>query len=462
MFVDEASAERLCFSRSITGLRQDSGHASSNVQRKRRCSWRLLLVDLGVNWHNAKLHHEDEFCPKAMTQTDDSVVSPLPEGSMIGLVGGGQLGMFFTQAAQRLGYQVCCFCNRDDEPAASFADALVCGSFTDSSAIESLIAKCAAVTYEFESIPAETLAAIDQKVALMPSLAVVQTTQNRSFEKTFLRKHNIPTADFSFVETFEDLVDGLKTLNSAAVLKTACDGYDGKGQWKLQGSETTNELEQVWVEVADRNCTLERLIDLDFEVSMIVAGDQHGAIETIGPVHNQHVNHILDTSWIDHSVDEAVASEIRKIAIDIAQHFKLVGTLCVEFFVSKDGQILVNEIAPRPHNSGHLTIDSFSLSQFDLQALAVSGHKLTEPVELEPAVMVNLLGDLWTDGDPAFESAAETLDCDVFLHLYGKKEARPGRKMGHATIVAPTQALAIENSKRYRDLIRQRQATNNV
>jgi 5-(carboxyamino)imidazole ribonucleotide synthase len=394
-----------------------------------------------------------------MTQIEDSAVTPLPEGSMIGLVGGGQLGMFFTQAAQRLGYRVCCFCNHADEPAARYADEVICGSFEDEASIESLVRQCQAVTYEFESIPPSTLASIDQKTALMPSLAVVQTTQNRAFEKSFLKEHSIPTADFAIVDTFDSLVAALKSLDSSAVLKTARDGYDGKGQWKLRGDETPDELSSIWGEVDNRKCTLERLIDLDYEVSMIVAGDQHGNFETIGPIHNQHVNHILDTSWIDHAVDQVVADRIREMSIELAKQFSLVGTFCVEFFVSKSGMILVNEIAPRPHNSGHLTIDSFSLSQFDMQALAVTGHELSESVELESAVMVNLLGDLWTDGDPNFELAAKELDCDVHLHLYGKSDARPGRKMGHATVIANTQDQAIESAKRYRDLLHQRQTT---
>ncbi len=396
-----------------------------------------------------------------MTQIEDSAVSPLPEGSMIGLVGGGQLGMFFTQAAQRLGYRVCCFCNHADEPAARYADEVICGLFEDEACIESLVRQCEAVTYEFESIPPGTLAAIDQKTALMPSLAVVQTAQDRALEKTFLSENSIPTSEYAIIRSKDELVLAMqeKQFVGGAVLKTARDGYDGKGQWKLRGDESTDELESVWAEVDDRKCTLERLIDLDFEVSMIVAGDQYGNFETIGPIHNQHVNHILDTSWIDHDVDQAVADRIREISIELAKHFSLVGTFCVEFFVSKSGLILVNEIAPRPHNSGHLTIDSFSLSQFDLQALAVAGHKLSESIELESAVMVNLLGDLWTEGDPDFELAVEGLDSDVRLHLYGKKEARPGRKMGHATIIASTQNQAIENAKRYRDLLHQRQTT---
>lgn len=368
--------------------------------------------------------------------------------------------MFFTQAAQRLGYQVCCFCNHEDDPAARFADKVICGSFSDKVSIEEITSCCDVVTYEFESIPPETLAAINQKSALMPGLDVVQTTQDRALEKSFLKKHNIPTSEFAIVTTLAELMDSLQSFAGPAVLKTARDGYDGKGQWKLRGDESESDLASVWEEVADRKCTLERLIELEKEVSVIVAGDQFGNCQCIGPIQNHHVNHILDTSWIDQSGDDAMAKRTSDLATQIAKQFGLVGTLCVEFFISTNGEILVNEIAPRPHNSGHLTIDSFSLSQFDLQALAVSGHKISEPVELESAVMVNLLGDLWQQGEPAFETAAEEIDCDVHLHLYGKKAARPGRKMGHATIVAETQTEAIENARRYRELL-QRQPTAN-
>ena len=393
-----------------------------------------------------------------MSQPESSSASQLPPDSLIGLVGGGQLGMFFTQAAQRLGYRVCCFCNHADEPAARFADEVICGPFADNSSIDALVNRCDVVTYEFESIPAATLAAIDARCSLLPPLNVVQTAQNRAIEKNFLRTHSIPTADFCIVESFDDLKNGLQTLGCASVLKTACDGYDGKGQWKLNGSESEEELESVWAEVDNRSCTLEKLIDLDFEVSMVIAGDQHGNVVQIGPIRIRHVNHILDTSWVEHSLDNKTEEAIRSISNQVAEHFGLVSTLCVEFFISKTEQVLVNEIAPRPHNSGHLTIDAFSLSQFDLQALAVTGHAFSDSKEVKHAVMVNLLGDLW-DGQelPQFDEAAKHLgSCEHHLHLYGKKEARVGRKMGHVTITGPSQESAIEAANKYREFLHAR------
>ena len=244
-------------------------------------------------------------------------------------------------------------------------------------------------------------------------------------------------------------------------MKTARDGYDGKGQWKLLSVESDEEIDRVWAEVDGRKCTLERLIDLDYEVSMIVAGDQSGNVVQIGPVRNHHENHILDTSWIDHDVSGSTLDRIHEISIQIAECFGLISTLCVEFFVSKAGEILVNEIAPRPHNSGHLTIDAFSLSQFDLQALAVTGHQIANSTEGSPAVMINLLGDLWVEGeDPPFEAAEKLLgECECRLHLYGKKEARPGRKMGHATILGPTHAQTVAAAKKYRSFLHENVAS---
>ena len=375
----------------------------------------------------------------------------LEKGTMIGLVGGGQLGMYFTQSAQQLGYRVCCFCNRDDEPAARFADQVICGPFDDASCIKELTAACSVVTYEFESIPAATLGAIDQSISLLPSLKVVQTTQNRALEKQFLRDHEIPTSPFAIVDSKESLIAGLQQLDSAAVLKTSTDGYDGKGQWKIGANASDADIERVWQEVDGRHCTLEKLVDLAFEVSMIVAGDQHDNVYTIGPMKNRHVNHILDLSFVDESVDPAILEQVRSLAIKVATEFALVGTFCVEFFISTDCEVLVNEIAPRPHNSGHLTIDSWSLSQFDLQALAVTGHPISQPKMLQPAVMVNLLGDLWADGCPEFEKIGSDLPgTEMHLHLYQKAEPRPGRKMGHVTFVGDDLAQAIRNAEQFR------------
>lgn len=387
-----------------------------------------------------------------MTETKN--VTALPTGSMIGLVGGGQLGMFFTQAAQRLGYKVGCFCNRDDEPAARFADEVICGDFLDADAIDRFSRLCQVVTYEFESIPARTLAAIHAHCPVMPSLEVIKTTQNRAFEKRFLRKQNIPTSDFEIVDSLESLRAGVAALGCDCVLKTSTDGYDGKGQWRIAADSSPETLSEIHEQMDGRHCTLEKLIELDFEVSMIVAGDQHGNVQTIGPITNRHENHILDVSWIESELPGAIVNQVSDLAKRVAKEFSLVGTLCVEFFISKTGEVLVNEIAPRPHNSGHLTIDSFSHSQFDLQALAVTGNRIPCPVQKTSAVMLNLLGDLWQTGEPNFEQAIEkvrdTCDCEARLHLYGKAQPRPGRKMGHVTILNSDLQAAKDGAEKFR------------
>ena len=385
-----------------------------------------------------------------MSQSNSADAIRLEPGATIGLIGGGQLGMFFTQAAQKLGYRVVCFCQSKSEPIGKFADGLVLAPFDDVSAIEEFIEKCDVVTYEFESIPPATLAAVDQRCTLRPSLNIIHTTQNRAKEKTFLQENNIPTSPFALVNSREDLGAGVAQLGGDTVLKTASGGYDGKGQWSLT---TDSDLDAIWEATKGRHCTLESRVDLAFECSMIVAGDCDGNLSIIGPITNEHRNHILDVSYLEHELPADVVSKAQSITGQVAGHFDLVGTICIEFFISKSGEVLVNEIAPRPHNSGHLTIDAFSLSQFDLQALAVSGQAVSPSKEIRPAAMVNLLGDLWLNDSPDFglaEQAIKRNDYQTHLHLYGKSEARAGRKMGHVTIVGESQKQVIADARLYR------------
>ena len=385
-----------------------------------------------------------------MSQSNSADAIRLEPGATIGLIGGGQLGMFFTQAAQKLGYRVVCFCQSKSEPIGKFADGLVLAPFDDVSAIEEFIEKCDVVTYEFESIPPATLAAVDQRCTLRPSLNIIHTTQNRAKEKTFLQENNIPTSPFALVNSREDLEAGVAQLGGDTVLKTASGGYDGKGQWSLT---TDSDLDAIWEATKGRHCTLESRVDLAFECSMIVAGDCDGNLSIIGPITNEHRNHILDVSYLEHELPADVVSKAQSITGQVADHFDLVGTICIEFFISKSGEVLVNEIAPRPHNSGHLTIDAFSLSQFDLQALAVSGQAVSPSKEIRPAAMVNLLGDLWLNDSPDFglaEQAIKRNDYQTHLHLYGKSEARAGRKMGHVTVVGESQKQVIADARLYR------------
>ena len=386
-----------------------------------------------------------------MSQSNSADAIRLEPGATIGLIGGGQLGMFFTQAAQKLGYRVVCFCQSKSEPIGKFADGLVLAPFDDVSAIEEFIEKCDVVTYEFESIPPATLAAVDQRCTLRPSLNIIHTTQNRAKEKTFLHENNIPTSPFALVNSREDLEASVAQLGGDTVLKTASGGYDGKGQWSLT---TDSDLDAIWEATKGRHCTLESRVDLAFECSMIVAGDCDGNLSIIGPITNEHRNHILDVSYLEHELPADVVSKAQSITGQVADHFDLVGTICIEFFISKSGEVLVNEIAPRPHNSGHLTIVAFSFSQFDLQALAVSGQAVSPSKEIRPAAMVNLLGDLWLNDSPDFglaEQAIKRNDYQTHLHLYGKSEARAGRKMGHVTVVGESQKQVIADARLYRN-----------
>ena len=374
----------------------------------------------------------------------------LATGSMIGLIGGGQLGMFFIRSAQRMGYRVCCFCQSSQEPAVSFADETVIAPFEDASAISRFVKMCDVVTYEFESIPPSTLQVIDDACILRPSLDIIQTAQDRAKEKLFLQSIDIPVAPFAIVKSRFDLERGMRELEGDTILKTATDGYDGKGQWSFTHD---SDLESVWAAARGRPCVLEKRIDLDYECSVIIAGDVREGQTIIGPIRNYHRDHILDLSFPQSEIDPKIADTAIEYAKKIASYFDLVGTICVEYFVTTDGEVLVNEIAPRPHNSGHLTIDAFDVSQFDLQACAVAGLPVPSSTQKEPAAMVNLLGDLWADGEPDFEMARQSIQRSgsrVHVHLYGKPEPRPGRKMGHVTVVGDDQQQTIADARIFR------------
>ena len=384
----------------------------------------------------------------------------LPCGATLGVLGGGQLGMFFTQAAQQHGFRVCCFTASDEDPAAQFADELVIGPFDEAPLIERFGKSAAVATYEFENIPPDTLRHVASLSPMAPGLHVIHSTQDRLREKRLLQEAGVPLAPFAAVESSEQLQAARRELGGGDfILKTATEGYDGKGQWALDDRTDSREA---WAAAEPNRCTLERRVDLQAEVSVIVAGDRFGGQTTIGPIKNHHRNHILDLSYVDTDLPAELARQAREYALQLAARFQLVGVVCVEYFLTADGQLLVNEIAPRPHNSGHLTIEGFSLSQYDLQALAVSGQAVSESLQSSPVAMANLLGDLWTNGDPAFEQAAAELgavhpNCRIATHLYGKKQAKPGRKMGHVTVTAPTNAEAIDVALGFRQRCCRRQ-----
>jgi 5-(carboxyamino)imidazole ribonucleotide synthase len=352
-------------------------------------------------------------------------------GSTIGILGSGQLGRMLTMVAKRMGYRVHIFSPERHTPAGQLADLEWTAPYTDIEALRSFARQVDVVTLEFENIPAPALQAIEAVTPVFPQPHVLEIAQHRGREKTFLAEMGIPVAGFRLVHTAQELQQAVEELGLPAVLKTAGFGYDGKGQSKL------TQLDQVlpaFAALGQKPCVLEQFVDLDLEISVIAARGAQGEFSAYRPVENQHVNHILDLTLAPADISPALESQAIEITRAIMEKLKLRGLLCVEFFINKAGGLMVNELAPRTHNSGHYSIEATSCSQFEQQLRAVCGLPLGDPRLLHPAAMANLLGDLWTQGEPDWTAALQHQP--VALHLYGKKEARPGRKMGHLTALA--------------------------
>lgn len=365
----------------------------------------------------------------------------VPVGTLaIGVLGSGQLGRMFTIAARRLGYRVHVFSPDDDTPTGQVADVEIQSSYNDLDAVAQFARQVDVMTFEFENVPVETIEVVDRFTPVHPAGPVLHTTQQRLREKTFLRSSGIPVTEFRAIHSLADLQQaGDEEL--PAILKTAAWGYDGKGQTKI---ESRSEIEPAWAELNCSEAVLERFIDFDAELSVVAARGHDGQVVFYGPIMNTHRNHILDLSVTPAALPMKVADEAINIARTILTELDVVGVLCVEFFLTTGGKLLVNELAPRPHNSGHLTIDAYATCQFEQQVRAVCGLPLGATTQLRPAAMVNLLGDLWQHGEPDWASAIEL--SDLKLHLYGKREPRIGRKMGHLTALAESPAAAAENA----------------
>lgn len=358
-------------------------------------------------------------------------------GSTLGVLGSGQLGRMFAIAARRLGYRVHVLSPDDDTPTGQVADLEVRAAYDDLDAIAEFARGVSVVTFEFENVPTATTEAAERFAPVRPGGNVLHVTQNRLREKSFLRASGIPVTPFHPVRSREDLLAGLAQFGYPAVLKTADWGYDGKGQAKLNSAA---DIDAVWPKFAAGDAILEAFIDFAGEVSVVGARGADGSFVSYGPMLNSHRNHILDVSVSPAAVAPRVAEEAIEISREIFRRLEVVGVLCVEFFVGRDDRLMVNELAPRPHNSGHLTIDACLSCQFEQQVRAVCGLPLGSPRQHRPAAMANLLGDLWQAGPPNWPAALAS--GDVKLHLYGKAEARPGRKMGHLTALADTPAQA--------------------
>jgi 5-(carboxyamino)imidazole ribonucleotide synthase len=363
--------------------------------------------------------------------------APILPGGVIGVLGSGQLGRMLALAARRLGYRVHTYSPERDSPTGHVADAEVVGAYDDLDALRLFADGVDVVTFEFENVPSASVGAIAERALVRPSGHVLHTTQHRAREKRFLAGAGLPVVPHALIATGEELAAAIARLGVPAVLKTASFGYDGKGQARI---DRTEDAPAAWEAIGHQPAVLEAFVDFERELSVVAARGADGRVAHYGVIENAHARHILDVSMAPARVPPEVAREALAIAEATLVALDAVGVLCVEMFLARDGRVLVNEVAPRTHNSGHLTIDACATSQFEQQLRAVCGLPLGSTDLIKPAAMANLLGDLWQHGDPQWADALARPG--VRLHLYGKRDAKPGRKMGHLTVLADTPEAA--------------------
>ncbi len=369
-------------------------------------------------------------------------------GATLGVLGSGQLGRMFAIAARRMGYRVHTFSPGIDTPTGQVADVEIDADYDDLDAIRTFARGVDVITFEFENVSTAAADAAAEIVPVRPSGHALHITQQRAREKAFLALKGFPVTPFESVASFEELTAAVGRVGLPAILKTASFGYDGKGQHRLTAPE---DGEAVWALVGHQPAILERVVEFTMEFSVVAVRGLDGAFAHYGAIENRHRHHILDLSIAPARMPEASAADAIAVTRAIMEELEYVGVLCVEFFLTGDGRILVNEIAPRPHNSGHLTFDACVTSQFEQQVRAICGLPLGATTQLRPAAMANLLGDVWRQGEPRWAAALEVPD--VKLHLYGKGRALPGRKMGHLTALADTTDLAVQHVLAARDVL---------
>ena len=371
--------------------------------------------------------------------------SPILPGSTVGVLGSGQLGRMFAIAARRMGYRVHTLSPEKDSPTGQVADVEYVAEYGDLDAIAKFAKGIRVVTFEFENVPSAVAECAAEHTICRPAGSVLHITQNRKREKTFLRDNGFPVTPFAVVESLADLDAAIKKLGTPAVLKTADSGYDGKGQAKIMKPA---DAHAAYESIGKKPAVLEAFVDFACEVSVVAARGVDGSFEHFGVTENRHANHILDITVAPGNVSKKVAKQAEEVTRGILEKLGVVGVLCVEFFVTKNDELMVNELAPRPHNSGHHTFDACVTSQFEQQLRAICGLPLGSPELLRPAAMANLLGDVWCPGgqksaqiEPDWAGALSTHD--VKLHLYGKASPRWARKMGHLTAMADTAEEAV-------------------
>ncbi len=349
-------------------------------------------------------------------------------GAALGVLGSGQLGRMFALAARRLGYRVHVYSPESDTPAGQVADLEVRAAYDDLDAVRAFAHGVRVVTFEFENVPDASAAAAAECAPVRPAGAVLHVTQQRLREKLFLANAGLPIVPFAPVRSRADLDAAVAQVGLPAVLKSAAFGYDGKGQARVGNAATAQEA---WQRLGPSECVLERFVDFERELSVIAARALDGEFRAFPLAENVHARHVLDVTVAPARVTPRVATQAVELARAVMERLDVVGVLCVELFLDRDGRLLINELAPRPHNSGHFTIEACATSQFEQQVRAVAGLPLGATEMWRPAAMANLLGDLWSHGEPDW-SAALALP-GVSLHLYGKTQPRPGRKLGHLT-----------------------------
>ena len=362
-------------------------------------------------------------------------------GAILGILGGGQLGRMFVMAARSMGYAVVVLDPEADCPAAQLADQHIQARYDDTDALDRLAQQCAAITTEFENIPARSLEYLARLRPVRPSGSVVAITQDRIREKNFLKSHGFVTAPYAVVEQREVLDKALQQVATPALMKSSRSGYDGKGQ---RWVSSLADAEKAFDDMGCQPCVLEAGVLIQTEISVVLARGADGRVVAYPPGENIHRKGILDVSIVPARISAEIAERATQIAISIAEKLDYCGVMAVEFFISQDGELLVNEVAPRPHNSGHYTLDACVTSQFEQQVRTLCGLPLGDTKLLSPAVMVNVLGDLWhADQAPRWDQVL--IHPQAKLHLYGKREARPGRKMAHYTVLGGSveQALSL-------------------
>jgi len=368
--------------------------------------------------------------------------NPILPGSTLGMLGGGQLGKMFVTAAQTMGYKVIVLEPDAKSPAGVIAEQHICAAYDDKDALQLLADQCDAITTEFENIPSETLAFLEKLTIVHPSSTALASTQNRNVEKAFISSLGIATAPYAKITNKDDIATVEQKITFPAILKVATFGYDGKGQFPC---ESITDVYSAFDSLGQKECVLEQKIRLAKEVSVVLARSQSGDVTPFPVAENVHINGILHSTSVPTSISNTLSELAVQQAHKIAAGLDYVGTMAVEFFISEEGEVIANEIAPRPHNSGHYTLDACHTSQFEQQVRMLCDLSAGNTSLISPVVMINLLGDVWGKTVPNWQEVLS--NPNIKLHLYGKHEARKGRKMGHYNVLAESVSQAMTEAE---------------